>query len=240
MLSINNMLFIPHCIPVDLFYITPNFNIYSFQSQLARKGLRYLMWMWDVSVCWSRRGMKNCVGHLEQQRPWTSISPRWWLQIISLVGWFALISTVNQHNLPAAWLHSKPSHDGCKKQEHKGQWKTRAPEMGVLIQILPMTLHKNISSPQTEQNSKWHAVRVKLYNCPVPCTNWLSEELNRKLKEQYEDAEWVISGPLVPTGVSQTRGSVTVSTSLLFSITSYSDDEQSREIMSNSRERLYS
>lgn len=122
MLLINNMLFIPHCIPVDLFNIIPNFNIYSFQSQLARKAFRYLMWMRDVSVCQSGRGMEeNCVGHLELYRPWTSISPQWWLQIISHMCWFALISTVNQHNLPAAPLNSKPSRDLCKGQGHKKQ-----------------------------------------------------------------------------------------------------------------------
>lgn len=142
--------------------IIPNVNIYSFQSQLARKGLRYLMWTWDVSVCQSGRGMEeNCVGHLELYKPWTLISPWWWLQIINHMCWFAFISTGNQHNLPAAPLNSKPLHDLCKGQGHKEQGNQGSRDGG-FNQILPMTLPKNISLSQTEQNSKSPTLRVKL------------------------------------------------------------------------------
>lgn len=62
---INNMLFIPYCIPMYL-NIIPEFNIYTFQSQLARKGIRYSSWMQDTCEWQSGRGTEgNWVGSLE-------------------------------------------------------------------------------------------------------------------------------------------------------------------------------
>lgn len=62
---INNMRFRPHCIHMYLFNIIQKYSIYTFPSNLARKGIRYSIWIQDTSECQSGRGMEEiCVGGL--------------------------------------------------------------------------------------------------------------------------------------------------------------------------------
>lgn len=119
---INNMLFIPHWVPMYLLKYYSKIQHSCFSSQTCQKRNQITWPECKMCLCAGVRDKWSCVWVMSLyscQRPCTSVNTWWRLHKLSQVSGFALISTISQHTFSAARINSKPSHYLCTWQGHE-------------------------------------------------------------------------------------------------------------------------